>query len=226
VTALLAQVVFPHFDGIPADSVVNSFAFTTAAPVVSGDYTTIGAALENFYNVAPVGGSNLAGRMAASISRTVQTKVNFYDLTGHLDGTAHGSPTGGYNFTLAARVGAIPDLPEEVAICGSFHSFYAADPEFMPGARPRARDRGRIYWGPLTSDVLTQDGGTMRTRVKDTVRSDLMKKMQGLRDDPGFSWSVWSRKNSTIDPVQVVWVDDAIDIQRRRGEKAIVRTTG
>jgi hypothetical protein len=113
-----------------------------------------------------------------------------------------------------------------VAICGSFHSFYAADPEFIPGARPRARDRGRIYWGPLTSDVLTQDGGTMRTRVKDTVRSDLMKKMQGLRDDPGFSWSVWSRKNSTIDPVQVVWVDDAIDIQRRRGEKAIVRTTG
>jgi hypothetical protein len=227
VTALLAQVVFPHFDGIPADRVVNSFCFITAVPPDAGTFDDINAALSDFFNVAPAGGNTLASRMSSSISRTAPTSVNIYDLTGHLDGTAHGSPVATRVFNLGAHAGTGPDLPEEVAICGSFRTLYATDAEFGAGTRPRARDRGRIYWGPLTSDVITQDSGTMRVRVKDTVRNDFVAKMAHLRDTPtDFSWAVWSRKNQTTDPVTNVWCDDAFDIIRARGEKAIVRTSG
>lgn len=224
---VLAEVVLTHFDGIPADSVVNTFTFATpSVGLVPAELDPIFASLVAFYNVAPAGGNTIASRISAAISRTVSHHIKMYDLTGHLDGTAHGSPVFDDVFLLGAHAGAAADLPEEMAICASFRANYGTDVEFAPGARPRSSDRGRIFLGPLSSDVVTQDGATMRVRVKDLVRSDIRTNMQTLRDAAGHAWSVWSRKHAVTAPVTDVWVDDAFDVQRRRGEKAIVRTMG
>lgn len=225
--SLLAEVVLPHKSGIPSDNVVNTFAFTTpSVGIVDTEVDAVTDSLVTFYSTAPAGGDSIASMIGNQISRTALVNINVYDLTGHLDGSPHGSPILIQSFALPAHVGAGPDLPAEIAVCLSFRAEYATDVEFAPGARPRARDRGRIYLGPLGTGMLTQDGTTGRVFVNATQRISMRDKMRELRDAAGHAWSVWSRKNAILEPVSAVWVDDAFDIQRRRGEKAVARTLG
>lgn len=224
--AVLADVVLHHKSGLPRDSVVNSFAFATVNPLDDLEAGAIRDDLASFYNTIPSGHNAIAGTIGSQISRTIPVDVKLYDLTGHLDGTAHGSPRFVKTFTLGPRLAGATDLPSELCAALSFRADYATDAEFAAGARPRARDRGRIYIGPLTQTTLTQDSTTGRVNFVSVFRETLATQGAALRDAPGRAWSVWSRRNAVLEPVTVVWADDAVDIQRRRGEAPTTRTTG
>lgn len=224
--AVLADVVLHHKSGLPRDSVVNTFTFATVNPLDDAESGAIRDDLAAFYNTIPSGHNAIAGFIGSQISRTVAVDVKCYDLTGHLDGSAHGSPDFIQTFMLGPRVAGATDLPSELCSALSFRAAYVDDPEFSPTGRPRARDRGRVYIGPLTASTFTQDDTTGRVSLTQSFRETMTIAGAALRDAPGRAWSVWSRRNAVIEPVVAVWCDDAFDVQRRRGEAPVVRTTG
>lgn len=224
---VLAEVVLPGKTGLLADACVNTFSFITAAtPPSAGNMDAISGALANFYNTVPAGHNAIAGFINESILRTANgVTVKFYDLAAHLDGSPHGSPIGIRTFTLGAMVPGAVAAPREIAAALSFHADFGAAVEFAPGSRPRSSFRGRVYIGPLTQSVWQTEGTTGRVNFTQTFRETLVTQAAALRD-AGIGWSVWSRRLGQLRDVLVVSVDDAIDVQRRRGEKALIRTSG
>jgi hypothetical protein len=223
---VLAQVTLPAKSAIPRDNVVNTFAFLTPlAEAADIDYLGIAGAIELFYNTAPSGHNSIAGFINESIARTADSVViKFYDLAGHLDGSPHGSPRSIQTFTLAAMVPGAEALPREIAACLTFQCAYGSDAEFAGHTRPRARDRGRIYIGPLTSSTGQTDATTGRRRFTTSFQETLTLAAAALVAFPGSAWAVWSRKAGLLNPVVGGWCDDAYDVQRRRGERPVART--
>lgn len=207
---------------------MNSFAFDTlGAGFTSGDLDDITAALTAFYNDMTGAQTNtLSTYLAPSISRTENPQIKHYNLDGHLNGTAHGSPVRIDVMADIDPVGLSTGLPAEVACCLSFNGAFGSDPEFGPGTRPRSRDRGRIYFGPLISSMAVTDGTTGRVTPNPSLQGDLIIAASVLRDDADTHWAVWSRKDAALKLVTTVSVDDSFDTQRRRGEAATARITG
>jgi hypothetical protein len=111
-----------------------------------------------------------------------------------------------------------------------YHADFGTDAEFGPGGatRPRARDRGRVYIGPLSaSGCISQEATTLRPFVSDNLRNTLIDAGRRLANFAGLpaTWVVWSRKAAAVHNVVALSVDDAFDTQRRRGERPNVRTT-
>lgn len=225
-TALLIETVLAHKSALPKDSVVNTWCFAT--PSVAYDNSealTVCADLTAFYTtIAAPATESLDKYLGPTISRTALAhKHKVYDLTGHLDGTPHGSPKSTVNFTIGAGRSTVA-LPSEVAVALSFHAGYGDDAEFAPGARPRMRDRGRVFIGPLVTSA-GQELGTENTERPTAIFRDLLTAAAArLMAAPGHAWSVWSRVNGSIEPVVGGWVDDSYDTIRRRGEKPTVRS--
>lgn len=219
----LAVVRLERKSGIPADTIQNTFAFATAGGGTTAEFNAIEAALDSFYN-DEYAGNEINGSLSHALSDAGnRAHIDYYNITGHLDGTPHGAPLETRDFTLST-VGATA-MPQEVAVCLSFRGNYEADVEFGEGTRPRARDRGRIYVGPLATTVANVDGTTGECYVSESFRETLANAGDALRGDPDTVWCVWSRKNETMIPVVQVWVDNGFDIQRRRGNQATARTT-
>jgi hypothetical protein len=219
---ILAVAILPKKSGLPVDAVQNSFAFTSAtAPITTAEQIAITDAVIAFYNT----NGSLAVPVAHWLSESMDTgvskaKVELYDLTGHLDGSPHGSPIRTTLFTLAA-VGA-GSLPDEMSVCLSYHSDFGTDVEEAGVTRPKARDRGRIYVGPLAGNVTSQDATTKEVFVTPNVRTTLLDGAAALIAATP-SWCVWSRASAALKPVTGAFVDNAFDVQRRRGQKATVR---
>lgn len=230
-TEVLATVRFANVSGLPEDVTVNDWSFDMAsftAAAVDG----VAASITSFYNTGTGQTNTMAGYLSGVLSRaTNAVEILFYDLTGHLDGSAHGSPDFLRTFTLAARGGA-NNVPSEVAIALSFHGDVtdipetAANPTPPPAIiRPRARRRGRLYFGPLRNIALTEPDLT-EPRPAAVFNTDVEVAVFRFMDErPDFS--VWSRRDEVLYPVAPdgEWsVDDAFDTQRRRGAAATTRT--
>lgn len=235
-------VEFTAKSGIAADSVVNDFVLDDTGspdPIADGPLVAT-AAIAELYNTAHAFPASadlaLAYFMGASLSRdSLAVKVKYYDLTGHMDGSNTGSPTVTDAFTLGAHNAAATDLPAQIACCltmrGAGWEGQAIDvPGGAPGpvgdTRPRQRYTGRIFLGPLTSGVLAQDGTTKRVSLYSGFRSLVLEAAQGMNtalNTGGYGLGVWSRKLETAHPVVRFEVDDRIDTQRRRVERATVR---
>lgn len=225
------QVILAHKSGLPRDVCVNNFYFLTATtPATTAELDAIRDALIDFYNTVDAGSSrSIANNIGDTIDRGAnKCQMKHYDVTGHLDGSIAGSFQLLHGWTLGAKTAGYTSYPDEVAVCMSFHSTYASDPEFGPGGtRPRARDRGRVYLGPWTSGGSVADGTTNRLSISAGTRGMIAAAATRLiaAGATGPDWAVWSRKNATMDPVTGGWVDDAFDTQRRRGEDPVGRTT-
>lgn len=224
-TAIHTTVQFEHLSGLPVDRIINTFTFVTASAWTATDLDNIETALKAFYNTsAPPATSPVAWWMAPCLSRVVPMYFRHYDIDGNLDGSPAGSPVRqGGSATVLGVAGQTSGLPAEVSCALSFHSPYGTDVEFGPGTRPRARDRGRVYIGPLGAGVLSSDATTKRSKIDVPVQQSIVYAGQRLMTDASTTWCVWSRKNASVSPVNGVWVDDAFDTQRKRGEKATTR---
>lgn len=221
----LVIVQFEQKSKIPADRIQNSFAFNCSV----GDTTqraAIVTALTNFYNAVPSGASQaIANNLSPVFATDVAPVCKFYDVTSHLGGSAHGSPVDTISWGAMLGTPGSNALPSEVSICLSYRGDYGTDTEFGVGARPRARDRGRLFLGPWSTGAIVTDTVTKRPTVSSTMRDVIVRAAATLSTPTDPEWCVWSRRSGAFKPVTAGWCDDAFDVQRRRGEKAVARST-
>jgi len=217
----LAQVILQYKSNLPKDVTVNDFVFGEATP---GSFLGVDTDIMAFYNTIQGGTYSIAQLLGAQIDRNANaSKIKYYDLTGHLDGSPHGSPVYEKTWQLAAEhASGEPSLPEEVAICASFYGSLAGLSEEVGATRPKQRHRGRVFLGPVNNLTMTYDSTTQRRSVHPTAQTVIRSACLALAASTHV-WSVWSRKNGATYPVTGGFIDDAFDTQRRRGTKATGR---
>jgi hypothetical protein len=226
----LATVHFPHMSGLPEDTVVNSFVFSDAVgtPFTNAVADAVSGDIASFYNdaVAAGGPHTVAHFLGDQLSRAANAVfVEWYQIQEAMHGEPHGSPFHTTTFTLGAMNPGAQGLPSELCVVCSIAAAPGSLPEESGSTRPRARTRGRIYLGPLSSIVFDSEAGTRRVRVVSAARVTIAGAAARLADATNATWCVWSRRNGNALPVVTGFVDDAFDIQRRRGERAVGRTT-
>lgn len=230
-TSLLAEVVLPCKNGIAADAVVNTLAFSTEHTTPADAITDLQPTVIDVYNHANTSHA-LSYYIGPDRDRGSNLSlIKWYNIGGHLDGSAHGSPISTGTFTLGASVDTNEPMPDNVAVCVSFHGAYGTDPEESGATRPRSRERGRVFIGPLNwSASIDEDGTTYQPVVKSAFRTDLTVAFNRLRTDvaaistPSY-WAVWSRTAAKLTAVTGGFVDNVFDTQRRRNPRATARTT-
>lgn len=198
------MVIIPMKSGAPKDVAVNNFSFLTTGTVAEGG-AAITATLKTFYTALQTFWSP---DVAAD-----KVHVKIYDRA---DAKPR-PPQHEALLTLGVTVGTT-SLPHELAICCSFR-----------GARlagvPPARQRGRIFFGPIATSCLT--GSVVTQTTVDAFKNALSQMKTNADTAPNIEWVVWSQRTGTNGgswPVTDGWVDNAVDVQRRRGVAATTRT--
>jgi hypothetical protein len=231
--AVLATVVMPYQSGLPKDVAVNNFVIGGASGSDPVDAQLSALKIRNIYTENMIGGSiTLGSRLSPVISRAANAcKIKLYDISAHLDGTAHGSPFDEISFTMPSTTEG--PLPGEVACVVTLEAHGREDRPVegtgaAPRPRPRQRSTGRIYVGPLSTAFLdTGSGGsarpntTLMTRLRDTFAGwfDQLEE-----DADGMHWvGVWSRREATVRAIANVVTDDSFDTIRSRGETPTAR---
>lgn len=225
-------VSLPVKSGIVQDRPQFDLHYFNPATPTSTDYDNAKNAIMDFFNSTATGATQA---LNLYLSKSLDTgsngvEINFYQLPTS-PGNA-GAPVATRTGTLSA-VGT-GELPEEVAVCVSWHAPYGTDPEFGPGrtTRPRARKRNRIYFGPCSGALLSNDPTTFRTIVSPTFTDNATKAFHMYLYTAmaannwnlvAFSKTVWNGYLMTTGGV--IWVDDAFDVQRRRGPAALARAS-
>ncbi len=227
---LRAQVVLKGKSGLPEDQVVNTWHFEAGA----ADAASKGLVrdhLVEFYNVvapAVTGGPSAPLTLSAFMSDWLdrganKSLVRVYDM-----GQPEPRLPTEFTWTLGPSTGATsdPELPAELSIVASFYA----------GVN-RARTRGRVYLGPWQQRCNTDDGTTQRSRPLPDLVYSIAGSLQRLINKPAstVNLGVYSRGLYQVNKVAQPpvppsiaiatdgWVDDAWDIQRRRGQKAVLR---
>jgi hypothetical protein len=224
------QVILTAKSGLARDNVINTFNFATDTVEASEVDAQVGPALVAFYNTTESGLSHpLAYWLSAHISRTANAcEIKYYDVHGHLDGSAVGSPAATRFFTLGAVDTNAGGLPAEVACCLSMHADLSGLLEHVGTTRPKARHRGRVYIGPFVADTgsIIVDDSNGQSRPQASIYSTILKAGDALRQmthagSPSVNaqLAVWSKKDAAMHQVVGVSVDDAWDVQRRRGPR-------
>lgn len=211
---LRAQVTLKHDTGLAEDHFVNTFHFDSDNAVAgTAEKAGLAARLNVFYQaLAPQMASVLSGELDVKIYNMAdpEPRVPIYVET--FTGMAVGSTS----------------LPEEVAMCLSYH----AAP--VSGENQR-RKRGRIFLGPISSTQNVVTSG--RARPSDAFRGVALAAMANLVEGLGagdprlavFSPTILATTAGDLDAaysdVVEVSVDNAWDIQRKRGAVATLKET-
>lgn len=201
------QIELPWETGLPEDVSVNTW-HSGADPDSVPDFTPIGEAFIEFYQA-------IDEYFSGVLSRDLRMKV--YDLSDPEPRTPRGDVT---TADVLADAGG-PNLPSEMAVCLSTHALEAS-------GTAAGRRRGRVYLGPLNTGVLgTSSGGT--PHVQEPVRTDILEAAEALGLDciaAGMPLAIYSRADNAFRQIRRFSMDDALDVQRRRGERATIRQYG
>lgn len=219
--------VFEHLTGVVEDRVMNTWAFETpSAGVVTGEVDDVTAALEEFYNDTITSTSHtVAHYLGEQLDRGAGVSTfEYYDVGAFMSGAPHGSPFRIDTWSLGATNPGADGIPSELAVCLSYHGNLTGIPEESGLTRPRARRRGRVYLGPLSQIAMESEAGTGRSRVATQCRDTIAESADRLMAHTDVQWNVWSRADSAFTSVTGGFVDDAFDVQRRRGERAVSRS--
>lgn len=190
--------------GIPEDSPVNVFHFTSTD--IANDDLEIRDALVDFYD-------DLNTRFGNQIAQNGHS-IKMYDLA---DPTPR-APIAEYSWNMTAAPTGDP-LPTEIALCLSFQGNRVS-------GTSQARRRGRVYIGPWaegqqdTANNGRPSAGTITALV--TSGDDLLTASQAAST---WRWCVWSPTDAAMVQVTNGWVDNAWDVQRRRGVEPTTRET-
>lgn len=205
-----AQVVFTAKTGQAEDVVVNTFGFNNSQIATKNQMADgIRDSLFDFYGtVVEQSGQMIASMISGDLVENV-AQIKIYDL-----GDPPPRQVIEREITLAISPGA--PLPPEVALCASFYG----------NGRNLPRQRGRVFLGPLKASYTELVGPQVRWTepARTTVAHAMRRLMQGAIGRSA-QWNVISPTAVTGYQVTNGWVDDAIDIQRRRGTDPTVRTT-
>lgn len=243
----LARIELPAKSGLAPDTVVNDFVIAQLdSERTAGELASAITALAAFYNADQGAGARLSGFIGPSRSRAANAcHIKLYEFDIFDPEAGMGSPYAADVFTLGAGSVAT-GVPEECACVVTIRGdgWNTALVERADGAdedtkrdRPRQRHTGRIYFGPLGTNAYATDATTGVTRLGiygdgalgDTLVKAIKKLDQDLRaigTDPVHPHlGIYSRKDGNVRAVVRSEVDDAFDIQRRRGPAATGRVT-
>lgn len=229
-----AVVTLQKNSHLPEDNVQNTFHFRDPSDDV--DFSALLAAIQNFYNGNTAGANTaIADLLSTTISRAnTESKTEIYELPASAGPI--GSPIATSFWTLEAAPTSVTPLPEEVAVVLSFHANLAGLAEVIPGGPPgpegdahqKARNRGRIYLGPISSAVSTAAANdTVPPRPGGGARTIICAAASRLITESAAAdaeWATFSRVGWLSHTVVGGWVDDAFDTQRRRGVETTTRT--
>ena len=205
---------------LPEDYAQNTWVFHADAGTAVDAATSAMTKLDTFY-------TTVGDLLGVNISRTADIHTHTaYDIAGELleTPTGLGTPIHEDTFTIPAPVNTA-GLPSEIAICMSFHATLTGAAVEVGATRPRSRRHGRVYLGPLNLQVVNEESGQGVSRPRATVRTQIAAAGAALIGGSGAIWSVWSRTDKLVRPVVGGWVDNAFDVQRRRGVATTARTT-
>lgn len=206
----LAQVELATESAIPADNIINTFAFTwVPSGTPSGaDYLDLAASLSGFYQA-----------WTTFRSRTVPSTGNHQVKIYRLSDPSPRVPVATLPISVGTGSASTDRFPVEVACCLSIRANVSS-------GEHAARRKGRIFIGPLVSGASqnTLDGyprpsPTFRTALANAADELLTSTLSG-----DWAWSVWSRVDDELFSVVGGWIEDEWDTQRRRGPMGTVRT--
>jgi hypothetical protein len=201
-TQIRAQVITTRAGDLPRDHIVNQIHFATSA---AWELITDGP---NWTNIAEDIRDMFATRRQY-IPTGYGVEVKVYNVDDALPREVmHHAPRVAY-----AEAAQAPG-PREVALCLSFH-----------GARNIPRQRGRLFIGPWTQQVMGE-------RPPAAAQATCLYLAEGLADIGGVDvdWSVRSKfpielgdQGGTMHSIQHSWSDDEWDTVRSRGLRATGR---
>lgn len=207
--------------GIERDAVVNTWHYQAPDAAQTANFVAWMSIFHNFI-------ANIKDKFGANISPlTNDLKAEFWYIPINGKGPL-GAPSATVFGTWPATNLASP-LPSEVSVCLTLEAHTTGIPENAPGGtHPAARRRNRKYMGPLDISVVSPDPTTYEPEVSSQFRSDLTTSYQnemvnGMRAS-GWLPVCFSRTDWTTHPVERVWVDNAFDSQRRRGNDPTLKT--
>lgn len=214
-----AQVTIPLDSNIPDDSIVNTFYFDQddngILPPPATSYAAVMDSLTDFYQ--------LIDDVIYPSTVGAQAVVRIYDMRDAKPRVLR------HEGTIDLTPSVQGPLPGEVALCLSFAADYEA------GVNP-ARRRGRVYLGPLHAGCLETVGSQamfQTGKLDDIIAAGNSLLAPENVDGSSLSWAMYSpttdAEGANIDDsffdVQRIWVDNALDTQRRRGASPTVRLT-
>lgn len=189
------------------DDVMNVWHFQTAAAVDEGSLSTITGALNAFYPAA--------FGTRASPSRSGEITLRVFDLADPQPRSPIHEIT-----TTPGMSNDSGQLPAELAVCLSFRAQNVS-------GQPKGRRRGRLYIGPWGSSANSSSTG----RVNGAVQASVLAAAGALWDattgnvSESVTWEIYSPTDDLMHEVARVFVDDAWDIQRRRGVDPLDRVS-
>lgn len=188
--------------GIPEDAVVNTIwvESTDSAEVIAEMVPAFATNLDLFRGHFP------------STVRQLNHSIKTYAMAD----PEPRAPIDEYSWSFTNAPTGNP-APPELAICLSFQGARVS-------GESQARRRGRIYLGPLDVADVASDGRPTSGLVNDavTLGEGLLSASAGMT---GGKWVVWSPTSNDSTEITNGWVDNAFDVQRRRGVSPTLRTT-
>lgn len=109
-------------------------------------------------------------------------------------------------------------LPPELAVCLSFQG------ERVSG-QSQSRRRGRVYIGPLGSITASSTNPEINSTNVGVLVTAATALLVASNASITYKWCVYSTVDSELVEVTNGWVDNAFDVQRRRGLTATSRST-
>lgn len=198
-----ALVTLPATSALAEDAATNTLHFSAPGVNLTDEINLIHGNLTTFYQAIDT-------YLSPKLSTTANVK--YYDL----DDPKPRPPKSEQTMGLAAFPGTA--LASELAVCLSYQAARVAGSD-------QAHRRGRIYLGPLNSSAA----GT--TTASDRPASSMLTAIgvaaTALATDSfadGVPWHVYSPTLLSSAPVTDGWIDNAFDVQRRRGVQATSRT--
>jgi len=202
-TTTRAQVILHTADTVTENFITNSWCFTDMTAGTAD--AAIVTMLKDFYD-------DIASTLWSNSLAQNGHEVKLYALPGYVPNYPYFEGV----FNMAADpVG--PELPSELAVCLSFQGARSA-------GFPQARRRGRLYIGPWGTGASTLGRPTTTVMGQIATAAATLKSTAASISGTG-GWAVWSVKDQAAVLVDNGWVDNAWDIQRRRGIDYTSRTT-
>lgn len=188
--------------GIAKDASVNTFSVAVTPPTAL-NATSVASAWQTFMRA-------LSGLFPSSVATSGHT-LRIYDL-------ADPEPrapvySGSWSFA-GALSGA--SAPPELCIVTSFQG------ERVSGVL-QSRRRGRMYLGPLDQTVV--DVGRISSGDQTTIANATKGLVDTINAITDHRFCVWSRTDDAFVEIDNGWIDNAIDVQRRRGLTSTARAT-
>lgn len=198
---ILVQTTLAMDSNIPADAVVNTFHYEDTSGSPGSNTAAVQTAVQQFY-------TDITTYLSAALSSVTSAhQTQYYNL----DDPIPRQPFDEFNFTNGGGSGS---EPPELACCLSYRGLYAS-------GVANARRRGRFYVGPLSTACIAPPVLALAfIQALADAGEDLFESINAITDVEAV---VWSPTEGAATRITEVWVDNAVDIQRRRGIAASAR---